>query len=129
MFLTWSVIFVLLMVFKQECSAMPSEASYEVGTRDKTAEGPVRCLTNRCSETEANGFRRDEPEPIKRRPLRQSAPIKCGGTGLPPPCGPQPKRSEPLTVPVKSNPSKGPPKTHQTAPVTCGDTKLPPPCH
>lgn len=52
-------------------------------------------------------------------PTRQTAPVKCGDTGLPPPCGDA--KSTNKTQPTI-------PKTHQTAPVTCGDTGLPPPC-
>ncbi|OAV93543.1 hypothetical protein PTTG_27311 [Puccinia triticina 1-1 BBBD Race 1] len=128
MALTWSAVFVLLMAINQTCSAVPSRMSSEVEARDTIYDAQLRCFTKKCADSEANGYQsvRDEPETPKRRPLRQSAPVKCGDTGLPPPCGPQAKKG---SRPNKSPWSKGRPKPHQTAPVTCSDTGLPPPCH
>ncbi|KAH9815622.1 secreted protein [Melampsora americana] len=50
----------------------------------------------------------------------QTAPVTCGDTGLPPPCG------DTTSIDTKNQSTL--PNTHQTAPVKCGDTGLPPPC-
>ncbi|KNZ46514.1 secreted protein [Puccinia sorghi] len=110
----------------------PNRRSSNVAAQDAIAQDQPCCYTKECagSQGASIGSRRDEPKSYQRRPFRQTAPVKCGGTGLPPPCGRKATGAPGSTVPtpVDSRP-KGPPKTHQTAPVTCGDTGLPPPCH
>jgi len=132
MILVWSVVVFFLVVLNPIFSAVPNRRSSNVATQDAIAEDQPRCYTKKCAGSQGASIkiRRDKSESYPRRPFRQTAPVKCGGTGLPPPCGRKATRDPGSTVPnsAGSRP-RGPPKTHQTAPVTCGDTGLPPPCH
>ncbi|PLW09407.1 hypothetical protein PCANC_25283 [Puccinia coronata f. sp. avenae] len=78
----------------------PNRVSSDLRARKAISEYQPRCNSKRCAEGEHNWFEAsiDEPHYSIRPPFRQSAPVKCTDTGLPPPCVPKLKKARGLEV-------------------------------